>query len=173
MLGKIHLDAASDEVAAERVQADEYITEEMDALEVNWSVSEGHELHGQAVKVLCNAPFGQHGNKRTAEGSNSMQGLFLEKAIKEYQSGRVESVLLHLRAGIGHMWFDHVFNWPHCFLKRHVRFINPNRPKNTMSSCHGSVFVLLTADKEVYTRFLEVFGRLGRIPGHNAYSHQD
>lgn len=174
VLGKIHLDSASDEVAAERVQADEYISKVQDGLEVNWSVSEGHELHGQPIKVLCNAPFGQHRQKRTAEGSTSMQGLFLEKAIKEFHAGRVHSVLLHLRAGIGHVWFDQVFNWPHCFLKRHIRFINPKRPKNTLSSCHGSVFVLLTRDNEVYYRFLEVFGTIGRIPGYNGtYSHHD
>ena len=134
-----------------------------------------YELHlGQAVRVLCNAPGGQHPTKRTTEGSTSMQGLFLEKAIQEFQAGRAESVLLHLRAGIGHVWFDQVFDWPHCFLRRHVRFINPSRPKNTMSSCHGSVFVLITRDTEVYSRFLEVFGVIGRIPGHDgSYCHRE
>ena len=106
---------------------------------------------------------------RTLDNSSSLQGLFLERTIHEYEvTKNVGNVILHLRAAVGHVWFDHVYKYPHCWLRRHIKFYNPSRGNDFHgSSCHGSVMVFMGRDTATYERFLKVFGQRGYIPGYN------
>ena len=112
--------------------------------------------------------------RRTTSGSNSVQGLFLERTIHEYEEvGSIANVILHLRAAVGHVWFREVYKYPHCWLDRHIQFLQPAeiaRATANGSSCHGSVIVFLGSDYATYIRFLDVFSEFGHIPGHNCWS---
>lgn len=173
VLQHIHLDAASDLEADTRIQADRIITEHEDASNpnTNWAFPEDHPLHGIPLNVLLNAPGGVSRTMQTKAGSNSLQGILLERAIHEYEVTKtIGNALIHLRAAVGHVWFDKVYEYPHCWLKRHIKFYNPSRGEDfNGSSCHGSVWVFLGRDHHTYQRFLDVFGRKGYIPGHNAW----
>ena len=97
VLKHIHLDVASDATADARVQADAYIDKEQDGLDrerTKWALPEDHPRHGQPINALCNAPGGVSTSMRTDDNSNSLQGLFLERAIEEYENGNIENILL-------------------------------------------------------------------------------
>jgi len=174
VLRHIHLDVASDATANERVKADAYICKDMDGLNrrrTPWTLPEGHPRAGDPINALCNAPGGVSTTRRTDGNSNSLQGLFLERAIEEFESGTVENMLLHFRAAVGHVWFDSVYKYPICFLRRHIKFFNPVRGHAFQGqSCHGSVWVFMGRDRAMYKRFLRRFGKVGYIPGHNSWS---
>lgn len=177
VLVHIELDVGSDAVAAKRVGADEYIDEEKDAIdpETLWTVSEEHERHGMPVNMLCNAPGGEDRTRRTKDGSCSIQGLFLEKAIEETKAGRVNAMVLHLRAAVGQKWFKNVYTIPHCFLRERIQFVNPSREDldKHQRNPHGSVICFLGNDQQAYRRWLDVFSKLGYIPGYaGAWSAQ-
>jgi hypothetical protein len=173
VLGRIHLDAASDVEADARIQADRIITEKENAASPHtmWSFPEDHPLCGVPLNVLLNAPGGVSRTQRTIEGSNSLQGILLERVIHEYEvTGNVGNALIHLRAAVGHVWFDQIYDYPHCWMRRHIKFVNPSRGEDFHgASCHGSVWVFLGRDMAVYQRWLDVFGRKGYIPGHNSW----
>src|SRR4051794_2431488 len=75
VLTRIDLDPASCEVANQIVRASRFFTAADDGLAQPW--------HG---RVYCNPP----GGKR---GSESRQGLFWDKLVTEYESGRIEAAV--------------------------------------------------------------------------------
>ena len=161
--GELHLDAASDEVANERVGAARIITVEQDGVNpaTAWGTME------EPLNVFLNAPGGTHPTRRTKlGGSNSLQGLFLERAIEEHEAGAIhQNIVIHLRAAVGHVWFRLVYGLAHCWLDRHVKFLCPNREYTGSASMHGSVVVFMGGD-EGLARFCASFGEIGHIPGY-------
>ncbi|KAG2486023.1 hypothetical protein HYH03_015336 [Edaphochlamys debaryana] len=98
--GPIDLDPASDPHANEAVKAARIYTAEEDGLCPNnpWS-----------GKVFIHPPSG-------VIGSEPLQGLFLERAVREVEAKRVSECILFLRAAVGHRWFHRVFSHPHCWV---------------------------------------------------------
>lgn len=120
--------------------------------------------------VFVNPPFGMR------DGS-SMQGLFFERAVREYRSrtarGGVRQVLLVLRAAVGSAWFDAIYAWPHCMLSERQAFVRGGvagaataAPHATINP-HGTVVVYMGPH---VARFCAAFGAVGRVPGHTAWS---
>jgi hypothetical protein len=147
------------------VKALRVISKKEDALDQHtvWNLGTSMEIN-----VLINAPGGVSYTRRTKCGSNSLQGLFLERAIDEFENKKtINNVILHLRAAVGHVWFRQIYGRPHCWLDRHIKFHNPERQDQTTSSCHGSVIIFMGRCQDTYLRWLAEFGKLGHIPGHN------
>ncbi|GLC40892.1 hypothetical protein PLESTB_000011800 [Pleodorina starrii] len=99
--GVIDLDPCSDEQANESVKAARFYSAEEDGLapENAW-----------AGKIFINPPSG-------IQGSEPLQGLFLERAIREAASAPTTTeCLLLLKAAVGQRWFGRVFDHPHCWL---------------------------------------------------------
>ena len=165
---QLHLDACSDLVAQQRIKAHRIITSEEDALDPRtlWHLGASGP---SKINVYVNAPGGvsrKYCSEQT--GSRSIAGLFLERAIREYEVKKtVNSCILHLRAAIGHKWFQQVYRHPHCWLDEHIRFINPNREHTNAPTMHGSVVVYLGCE---VSKFCQAFGKMGKIPGYNTWS---
>ncbi|KAG2452376.1 hypothetical protein HYH02_002622 [Chlamydomonas schloesseri] len=98
--GPIDLDPASDERANEVVKALKYYTAEQDGLA---------EDSPWAGKVFINPPYG-------VIDKEPVQGLFLQRALREVASGAVAEAVLLLKAAVGQRWFGPVFGQPHCWL---------------------------------------------------------
>ncbi|KAG2426493.1 hypothetical protein HXX76_011722 [Chlamydomonas incerta] len=98
--GPIDLDPASDEQANQSVKALKFYSAEQDGLA---------EDSPWAGKVFINPPCG-------VSDKEPVQGLFLQRAIREVGSGAVSEAVVLLKAAVGQRWFGPVFGQPHCWL---------------------------------------------------------
>jgi hypothetical protein len=157
VLGTIDLDPASDAVGNRTVQATTYYSGAHDGLVLPW--------HGS---VFCNPPYGKRNGK-------SNQELWTQKAIAEYQAGRVYEMILLVNAVVGERWFQPALDpYPICLVCGRIAFLDAcgNRPRNDeghlRGPTHNNCFIYFGAGP---ARFVEVFGRLGRCispwPGHD------
>jgi len=95
VMGNIHLDPASNEVAQQVVKAEKYFSAAEDGLAQEW--------HGT---VFLNPPYGKTGNK-------SNQGIWSRKLYKEILRGNVSEAILLTKAVPGYDWWNWLFhNWP-------------------------------------------------------------
>ena len=152
VLGGIDFDPCSNGISQRTIQALQYFGKEDNGLQQSW--------HG---RVFVNPPFG-------TLGCNSQQGLFLSKAIAEYEAGRACEVILLLKVAIGYAWFQQALQHPHAFMKDKVSFI-PDHERHTTEMLsgnpHGSVVVYLGHNIDL---FCEVFTTVALIPGQNCWS---
>ncbi len=66
--------------------------------------------------VYMNPPYGMSGGASMAEK-------FVDRALSEYSSGAVSSVIMLLRAGFGCQWLQKVVSHPHCIVWKRVEFV--------------------------------------------------
>ena len=139
--GRIDLDACSDAIAQQTVQAQAYFGLEQDGLKQIW--------HG---RTYVNPPFGK-------VGLQSQQGLFLAKACAKQRAGHTTEILLLLKAAIGYQWFHDVLQLPHAFLNRKLSFCS-TQPMNlgevhaAHANPHGSVVVYLGNNVDRFCKVL-------------------
>lgn len=152
--GGIDLDPCSNDLAQPSVQAKKTFDQHADGLQQTW-----------AGKVFVNPPFG-------LVCGQSHQGLFLKKAVAEYNEGHVSEVLLLLKAAVGYAWFGCALNYPHAWLRDHVAF-HATRPSSYLdedharlvplaANPHGSIMVYLGPNVR---KFAEVFSQVAFVPG--------
>ncbi len=148
--GGIDLDPSSDECGNINVQAATFYTSADDGLD------KARQWYGN---IFVNPPFG-------VRKQQSMQGLFLERSIREYRyNSKVKSIILLLKVAVGYQWFNQVYTWPHCFLYEKVKFEHDGLSNNNP---HGTVVVYLGTNVPL---FCEQFGKLGAIPGFNSWQY--
>ncbi|GIL79511.1 hypothetical protein Vretimale_18344 [Volvox reticuliferus] len=159
--GTIDLDPASDEKANEAVKAIKYYSADDDGLapENPWS-----------GKIFINPPAGML-------GSEPMQGLFLERAIRECNvAPTTTECLLLLKAAVGQRWFGRVFDQPHCWLAERPSKKGSAAAAAAAASAGGDCggkgprgMVVVYVGRRVQD-FCTHFGELGHIPGLNTWS---
>jgi len=136
VLGSIDLDPASCAQANETVQAATYYTSEQDGLQQRWF-----------GKVFCNPPYG------------GLSGPFAAKLVEEYRTGNVDEAILLVNANsTDTQWFQPLWDYVLCFTDHRINFIAPQG--SASGSTHGSVFVYLGSDADV---FASVFGQFGAV----------
>lgn len=152
--GEIDLDPCSDLVAQERVKAKAFYSKEDDGL------NPSNKWRG---KIFMNPPFG-------GEGCISLQGLFVKRAIDEFENNPdVECILMFLKASIGYQWLIPIWKYPVCFVEGKVRF--DNKEGTGAQNPHGSIVVFLGRGAMV-DKFCKVFSQIGYIPGYNSWCYQ-
>lgn len=100
------LDAASSVVGNGYVNAIRFFSEENDALTQEW----------RADSVWLNHPYSREFNRA-----------WIRKAVEEYIEGRAKQICMITWASTSEQWMHPLFNFPMCFLKRRVKFIDPGR----------------------------------------------
>ena len=148
---QIELDPCSEAEAQQVVQAQRIITASTDGLSQWW-----------LGKAFLNPPYGLRGNQ-------SLQGLFLAYAIKEYEAGRLTEAIILLKSSVGYDWLAPAFQHPHGLLKQRVAFTagsEGNAADGSSGNPHGSVVVYLGPNA---ARFCQVFSTVAFIAKVNAW----
>lgn len=143
VLGRIDLDPASCEFANQVVKADHIYTRETNGLMHPWY---GH--------VFCNPPYG-----KTDQGGASYLEAFTRKLIEEYILHHVTKAILLIPANTATSWFDLLWQFPICFPKSRIRFIQENGQSSNGVS-FGTCFVYFGRDED---KFVEVFSKYGHV----------
>lgn len=143
VLGHIDLDPASCERANQTVKADRIFTKEDNGLMHPWY---GH--------IYLNPPYG-----KTQQGGASYLEAFTRKLVEEYVLHHVTEAILLIPANTATSWFDLLWQFPICFPKSRIRFIQENgEPSNGVS--FGTCFVYFGHDEE---KFIEIFSKYGHV----------
>lgn len=147
VMGGIDLDPASTPLANETVRASNFFTEEDNGLQQCW--------YG---RVWLNPPF----ERRQTRGRKTNQGIWINRLVKEYESGNVQQAILLTTCRPDTEWFEQLWRYPICFARKKVGFYTPEAGQilQEVSRAHGTLFVYLGPDNE---RFKAVFGRFGHI----------
>lgn len=139
-MGGIDLDPATCTKANEVVRATTYFTEKDDGLDREW--------HG---RVWLNPPYG-------ATDKQSNTGIWAEKLITEFRSGRVEAAVLLVNAVTDRTWFQQLWDFPICFTDHRIEFYTPNgTPKQPIS---GNAFIYFGGDP---ASFAYAFSDIGPV----------
>ena len=142
VMGRIDLDPASCAQANERVQAACYYALPENGLLLPW--------YG---RVWCNPPYTQ-----VRPGHSSIKA-WVEKAVSSYWSGQIVEAICLVPADTSTQWFSWLWEFVVCFPSRRIRFDIPGRARREQPS-FGTCFVYLGPQER---RFIEVFGRFGRM----------
>ncbi len=103
-------------------------------------------------------------------GSEPLQGLFLERALKEVAAAPTTTeCLLLLKAAVGQRWFGHVFAQPHCWLAERAAKKGAAAAAADGGGKGPRGMVVAYVGRRVQ-EFCTHFGELGHIPGLNAWS---
>jgi phage N-6-adenine-methyltransferase len=136
VLGAIDLDPASCEAANLTVKADQYFTQDDDGLAQEW--------HG---RVWCNPPY-------------SLAGKFADKALADYDAGRIEACVLNLSAPAATtLWFAPLLDRLVCFSTGRIKYISGGEAAGDRPTT-GSAWIYVGPHPE---RFCEVFSRFGKV----------
>jgi hypothetical protein len=126
-LGAIDLDPASIAKANETVRAAAYWTREGDGLSHRW--------YG---RVFCNPPYGTEGPP------------FVVKALER----EADEVVLLLNAySTETLWFQPLFDWPICYVRRRIPFLRPDG--TTGSPPFGSCLVYIGPRRGAFARHFD------------------
>lgn len=145
VLGLIHLDPASCDVANTSVQAIRYIGEEENGLTSQW---------GNPDSVFLNPPGGKIGNRSRAQ-------LFWDRLMSErfghaiYMGFSLEQMQTTQRSDRS------ILDFPFCVPSRRIRFVSPEGKKNSPS--HSNVIVYIPRDINHTSKFVDVFRSLGKV----------
>lgn len=139
VLERIDLDPASCAEANLVIRANQFYTKEQDGLSFPWY-----------DRVFLNPPYGKDRGK-------SLQGIWIQKLLEEYRSGRCDEAILLVNASTSEKWFQQLWDYPICFTDHRIRFDGPDG-KN--SPTKGNCFVYFGPEAKVFT---EIFSRFGRI----------
>lgn len=142
VLGRIELDPASCPEANKAVRATTIYTESMDGLSLPW----------HAATVFLNPPYG------TVRGK-SLQGIWSQRFIDEYDSARFTSGILLVNSGIGDQWFRPLWRFPMCLVYRRIRFNAPGGIK-AVAPTKGNAFVYAGAHNHA---FKDEFYKHGKV----------
>lgn len=143
VLVAIDLDPASCETANRTVQATRYYTKQENGLLLPW--------HG---RVFLNPPYG-----KTERGHASNLEQFTRRLISEYQCGNVSAAVLLIPASTATRWFDALWQYPICFPRFRIRFVDQEgRASDGVS--FGTCFVYLGQEER---RFVEEFRQYGQV----------
>ena len=149
VLGGIDLDPASCPEANRWIGATQFYTKADDGLSLPW--------HG---RVWLNPPYGTGRDGKI--GNRSSQGVWAEKAIAEFRSGRVAAALILTKAVPGYDWWDRLFQAiPVCITRGRLSFI-PGEGYPTgdgRSKAASSIWYL----GYKHDRFIDVFKEIGRV----------
>lgn len=145
MGGVIDLDPASCAAANLIVQAERYYTQEQNGLAQDWTCK----------RMWLNPPYGKVNGR-------SLCGMFIQRLIDEYKTGRVEQAILLAMDDTSTKWFQLLRDYPICFANHKVHFYTtrPTPKKPTASHRHGTIFVYLGQHED---RFIDVFCKFGDI----------
>jgi len=143
VLGEIDLDPASSPQANAVVGAKKIFTAEQDGLKREW--------HG---RVFMNPPYG-----KGDDGKSSLAGAFCNKAIREYEAGRVTECIILVNSVHSQQWQGPLYDFPVCFVDHRIKFEAGDGEINK-SPTFQNIFVYLGKNK---TRFAEVFSAVGYV----------
>ncbi len=141
VLRQIDLDPASSPLANEIVKAESFFTADDLPLERDW-----------AGKVFMNPPYG-------IEGGQSMAGMFCNKAIAEYEAGRVSEAILLVNSVHSQNWQEPLFEHVVCLVDHRIKFIAGDGTENE-NPTFQNIFVYLGRDKR---RFRNGFSQFGYV----------
>ena len=139
VLKNIDLDPASNNLANKTVKAKKFFAANDCPLERNW-----------AGKVFMNPPYG-------IEKGESVAAMFCNKAIEEYEAGRVSEAILLVNSVHSQKWqeplFDHVF----CLVDHRIKFIAGDGTENE-NPTFQNIFVYLGPRKREFAAVFSDFG---------------
>ena len=95
----------------------------------------------------------------------SVQEVWLDYAIAQYEAGNITSCLLLLTTAHAYDWFTKVMPLPHAYLKHKLKFWTPEGVESALSSPQ---FVVYLGTKE--TDFCRIFREIAFIPGLNSWA---
>jgi len=137
-LGNIDLDPASSLKANETVKANNIFTIEDNGLTKDW--------YG---KVFLNPPF-----------SSPLLANFLKKAVKEYESGRVEEMIVLTNSGTDTQWSKVITDKSTiAFTIGRISFVRPNG-NSVGSTSRGQMYSYLGPNKQ---KFIDEFRKIGKF----------
>lgn len=140
VMGSIDLDPASCDEANEIVKATKYYTIRENGLVQPWSGN-----------VFMNCPYGRKG-----------QSTWTAKIIEEFKKGNIEQAIVLVNAATGNKWFEPLWQYPICFVRRRIKFITPGE-ESKHSPTHSNVFVYLGNDQGQKDKFAAVFKEFGPV----------
>jgi DNA N-6-adenine-methyltransferase (Dam). len=140
VMGSIDLDPASSEEANKVVRAGCYFTKEDDGLSGLWNLHDERKLN-----VWLNPPGG-----KTVDGKSKVK-LWWQKKLTQREGPGCEYSLL---------------DFPTCFFKRRVDFIDPVTGKPVKGNTHSSCITYVPGSLNETDYFYEVFSEFGKIVGH-------
>jgi len=147
VMGSIDLDPASCIQANQVVKAGCWYGLQENGLEQSWFGN-----------VWLNPPYGRINPEKTGQ-TISYQLLFGQKALREYQAGRIEQAVLLLLGNACFMkWFQPFWQYPLCFHSGRVGFGTPDGSIDHFG--FGTTFVYLGPHEQ---KFIDVFSKFGRI----------
>lgn len=158
-LGGIDLDPASSAEANKVVQARQYFTKGDDGLTRIWRLN-SQEPHG--VNVFLNPPGGKTDNGKSKvklwwqkmmvqrEGPYFAHGLFLSFSIEACQVTQLDCEYSLL-------------DFPTCFFKRRVDYIDPITGKAVKGNTHSSCITYVPGSLNETHRFWETFENFGKV----------
>lgn len=156
VMGGIDLDPASCELANRTVKATRYYTQEENGLAQQW----------KAESVWLNPPYGlmhslTYGTRFKGGGAlpneHSLQTMFVNKAISEYQLGNVKQVILLITANTTVRWFQPLWNYPMCTPYPKIGFLVPGLSE-AQRQVFGNVFVYLGSNEQDFINEFSAFG---------------
>lgn len=120
LMGSIDLDPASCIKANKNVKATTIFTKDDDGIEKDWFGN-----------VWMNPPYGRGG-----------QALWTSKLLSEYRSGRVEQAIVLCNAATDTKWFEELWEFPICFVKKRIKFLSADDSAKH-SPTHANVLIYL------------------------------
>jgi len=136
VMGSINLDPASCEEANKIINADNFYTKETDGLNIQWSKN-----------IWLNPPYSMPHIK-----------IFTQKAMCEYEKGKISQALILVNNATDTNWFQSLFKYPVCFFDGRVKFWNPN--KNNLGARQGQAIFYLGNNTG---NFINEFGKYGTL----------
>ena len=138
VLGTIDVDPASSPIAQETVKAETFYTAEMDGLSKEWRGN-----------VWMNPPH-----------ARQLIGLFADKIIDEYESGRAREAIVLTHNYTDTAWFHKLAKGSDllCLTRGRIRFVSPEGKLAVPTQ--GQAFFYFG---ENTTRFAEVFREVGKV----------
>jgi len=133
LYGVIQLDPASSEQANKIVKAVMFYTE--NGLEQNW--------YGD---VWMNHPFSRENNP-----------LWINKAVSEYESGRVRQLTCITYAATSEKWFKPLVVFPQCYLCPRTNYYLPDGTKKK-GVTKGSVITYMGQNKDKFRKLFKGYG---------------
>jgi hypothetical protein len=152
LLGIIELDVASCAEANESVGALKFFSKDDNALEQPWA----------STTIFGNFPGGM------TDDNDSLQGLFVKRALDEYVAGRFAQGVFLIKAALSSQWFVPVLSQTFGFVKTPLTFRVPGGQPAPKPSPHGYVLMYLGTNEEAFVR---CFSTLCFIPGVNMYGY--
>lgn len=146
VMGSIDLDPASCAIANETVKATRYYSKAEDGLSLVWHKN-----------IWCNPPYG------TANGKSN-QGVWIRRAIADYEQGLINQAILLTNAATDAHWFHALFAYPICFTEGRINYFSSMKTDGTMirggANTHGSAFTYLGKNEQ---HFIDIFSQFGCV----------